>query len=72
MQIDEVISQDTVSKVKYTAKEFASAEDPRWCPGCGDYSVLAQVQRVLPELNIPKEKLCSFPELVVRAAFHIT
>lgn len=39
---------------KYTSKDFQSDQDVRWCPGCGDYSILAQVQRVMPELNIPK------------------
>lgn len=42
---------------KYTQKDFQSDQDVRWCPGCGDYSILAQVQRVMPELNIPKEKV---------------
>ncbi|MGC8595481.1 MAG: 2-oxoacid:ferredoxin oxidoreductase subunit beta [Candidatus Kryptoniota bacterium] len=41
---------------RYTAKDFASDQDVRWCPGCGDYSILAQVQRTLPELDIPIEK----------------
>ena len=41
---------------KYTAKDFASDQDVRWCPGCGDYSILAQVQRILPDLYVPKEK----------------
>lgn len=40
--------------VKYTSKDFASDQDVRWCPGCGDYSILAQVQRTFPE--IIKEK----------------
>ncbi len=35
---------------QYTSKDFASDQDVRWCPGCGDYSVLAQVQRTFPEL----------------------
>lgn len=38
-----------------TAKDFKTDQDVRWCPGCGDYSILAQVQRTLPELGIPKE-----------------
>ena len=37
-------------------KDLQSDQDVRWCPGCGDYSILAQVQRVLPELGVPKEK----------------
>lgn len=39
-----------------TRKDFTSNQEVRWCPGCGDYSILAQVQRVLPELGIPREK----------------
>jgi 2-oxoglutarate ferredoxin oxidoreductase subunit beta len=41
---------------RLTAKDFQSDQDPRWCPGCGDYSILAQVQRVLPDLGVPREK----------------
>lgn len=40
-----------------TAKDFATDQEVRWCPGCGDYSILAQVQRVMPSLNIPKENI---------------
>ncbi|MFV0604342.1 MAG: 2-oxoacid:ferredoxin oxidoreductase subunit beta [Niabella sp.] len=40
-----------------TAKDFATDQEVRWCPGCGDYSILAQVQRVLPGLGIAKENL---------------
>lgn len=38
-----------------TAKDFATDQEVRWCPGCGDYSILAQVQKVMPTLGIPKE-----------------
>ena len=38
------------------ASDFASDQDVRWCPGCGDYSILAQVKKVLPTLGIPQEK----------------
>ena len=41
--------------VKYTSKDFSSSQDVRWCPGCGDYSILAQMQRVSPDLNIKLE-----------------
>jgi 2-oxoglutarate ferredoxin oxidoreductase subunit beta len=44
------------TQVKLTAKDYSSDQDVRWCPGCGDYSILAQVQRVMPSFNIPKEK----------------
>lgn len=42
--------------VKQTARDFQSDQDVRWCPGCGDYSILAQVQRTLPDFSIPVEK----------------
>jgi len=38
-----------------TKKDFTSDQEVKWCPGCGDYSILAQVQRVLPTLGIPRE-----------------
>jgi len=38
-----------------TAKDFTSDQEVRWCPGCGDYSILKQMQKVLPTLGIPKE-----------------
>jgi 2-oxoglutarate ferredoxin oxidoreductase subunit beta len=40
-----------------TAKDFATDQEVRWCPGCGDYSILAQVQKVMPGLGIPKENI---------------
>src|SRR5689334_12018857 len=38
-----------------TKKEFVSDQEVRWCPGCGDYAILAQVQKVLPELGVARE-----------------
>jgi 2-oxoglutarate ferredoxin oxidoreductase subunit beta len=38
-----------------TAAEFASDQDVRWCPGCGDYAILAQMKKVLPKLGIARE-----------------
>src|SRR3990172_5182183 len=43
--------------VTLTRKDFVSDQEVRWCPGCGDYSILAQVQKVMPDLGIPKEKI---------------
>jgi 2-oxoglutarate/2-oxoacid ferredoxin oxidoreductase subunit beta len=56
MQTDKVNTPETVHK-KYTAKDFASSQDVRWCPGCGDYSILAQMQRSSPDLNVIKENM---------------
>lgn len=40
---------------KLSPKDFAPDMDVKWCPGCGDYSILKQVQTVFPELGVPKE-----------------
>jgi 2-oxoglutarate/2-oxoacid ferredoxin oxidoreductase subunit beta len=40
-----------------TRKDFVSDQEVRWCPGCGDYSILAQTQRVMPDLGIPRENI---------------
>jgi 2-oxoglutarate/2-oxoacid ferredoxin oxidoreductase subunit beta len=40
-----------------TAKDFSSDQEVRWCPGCGDYSILKQVQTIMPTLGIPKENI---------------
>ncbi|GAB4384492.1 MAG: 2-oxoacid:ferredoxin oxidoreductase subunit beta [Phycisphaerales bacterium] len=39
----------------YTPKDFASDQDVRWCPGCGDYAVLTGVRKTLATLGIPRE-----------------
>src|SRR5437868_12303181 len=43
--------------VKLTKADFTSDQEVRWCPGCGDYSILNNVQKVMPELGIPREKV---------------
>ena len=43
--------------VQLTAKDFKSDQEVRWCPGCGDYAILAGVQSFLPELGIARENL---------------
>jgi 2-oxoglutarate ferredoxin oxidoreductase subunit beta len=62
-----------------TPKDYASTQDVRWCPGCGDYAVLAQVKKVLAEMQIPREKVvfvsgigCSsrFPYYLDTYGFH--
>jgi len=40
-----------------TKEDFTSDQEVRWCPGCGDYSILAQTKKILPELGIPKEDI---------------
>jgi 2-oxoglutarate ferredoxin oxidoreductase subunit beta len=39
-----------------TKKDFTSDQEPRWCPGCGDYAILAAVQSFMPELGIEPHK----------------
>ena len=40
-----------------TKKDFESDQDVRWCPGCGDYSILAQTQKTMPSFGVAKEKI---------------
>jgi 2-oxoglutarate/2-oxoacid ferredoxin oxidoreductase subunit beta len=62
-----------------TAKDLASDQEVRWCPGCGDYSILAQMKKALAPLGIPREKMvfisgigCSsrFPYYMNTYGFH--
>ena len=67
------------SQVKYTRKDFTSDQAVRWCPGCGDYSILTQTQKVFPDLGRKKEEFvfisgigCSsrFPYYMHTYGFH--
>ena len=68
---------DTVKT--YTKKDFTSDQAVRWCPGCGDYAILAQTQKVFPDLGVDKENFvfisgigCSsrFPYYMDTYGFH--
>jgi 2-oxoglutarate/2-oxoacid ferredoxin oxidoreductase subunit beta len=48
---------ETIAAPVLTAKDFATDQEVRWCPGCGDYSILAQVQKVMPTLGIARENI---------------
>ena len=54
--IDSVVSKELSELPQYTAKDFKSSIDVRWCPGCGNYSILSQVQKAIADMGIPKEK----------------
>lgn len=41
----------------YSRKDFVSDQTVRWCPGCGDYAILAAVQKILPEVGVRKEDI---------------
>jgi 2-oxoglutarate ferredoxin oxidoreductase subunit beta len=71
------VAQETATKL--SKKDFTSDQDVRWCPGCGDYSILSNVQKVMPELGVPREKVvfvsgigCSsrFPYYMNTYGFH--
>ena len=47
----------TTIPLELTRKDFVSDQTVRWCPGCGDYAILAQIQKTLPELGVPKENI---------------
>ena len=62
-----------------TVKDLTTDQDVRWCPGCGDYSILAQMKKALASLGVPREKIvfvsgigCSsrFPYYMNTYGFH--
>jgi 2-oxoglutarate/2-oxoacid ferredoxin oxidoreductase subunit beta len=68
-----------VESPKLTRKDFASDQEVRWCPGCGDYAILANIQGVMPDLGVARENLvfvsgigCSsrFPYYMNTYGFH--
>jgi len=46
---------ETTVEKKYTAKDFTSDQEVRWCPGCDDYVILRTMQKVLPEMGVARE-----------------
>jgi 2-oxoglutarate/2-oxoacid ferredoxin oxidoreductase subunit beta len=51
------VLQQLQAAVPLTRKDFVSDQEVRWCPGCGDYSILAQTQKVMPDFGYPKENI---------------
>lgn len=49
--------ESTTAPEKFTAKDLVTDQEVRWCPGCGDYSILKQAQTVIPELGIARENI---------------
>ncbi len=45
------------TEIKLSPKDFVTDQEIRWCPGCGDYSILKQVQTVMPELGLKREEI---------------
>ena len=73
------IIENEDAAVSYSKKDFMSDQTIRWCPGCGDYAILSQVQTVFAELGVPREKFavisgigCSsrFPYYMNTYGFH--
>ncbi|RLD23428.1 MAG: 2-oxoacid:ferredoxin oxidoreductase subunit beta [Bacteroidetes bacterium] len=70
---------EKVETLEYTYKDFASDQEVKWCPGCGDYAILKSVQKVMPEIGVKKEDMvfvsgigCSsrFPYYMNTYGFH--
>src|SRR6187455_726587 len=51
------MSDTITTPAPLTSKDFVTDQEVRWCPGCGDYSILAQVQKIMPTLGIPRENI---------------
>src|SRR5207237_8655456 len=75
----EIVMSTVTSLNTLTAKDLASDQEVRWCPGCGDYSILAQMKKALAPLGVPREQMvfvsgigCSsrFPYYMNTYGFH--
>ena len=73
------MAETKVKTPKLDRRDFVSDQAVRWCPGCGDYAILAQTQKVFPDLGVDKEKVvfisgigCSsrFPYYMNTYGFH--
>jgi len=73
------MAEATVETPKLDRRDFVSDQAVRWCPGCGDYAILAQTQKIFPDLGVNKEKFvfisgigCSsrFPYYMNTYGFH--
>jgi len=74
-----MVEKQAIEKKKYTRMDFTSDQSVRWCPGCGDYAILAQTQKLFPDLGMDKENVvfisgigCSsrFPYYMNTFGFH--
>lgn len=68
-----------MKEITYTAKDFKSSSEVRWCPGCGDYAIMNAVQKTMAEMGVPHEEFavisgigCSsrFPYYMSTFGFH--
>jgi 2-oxoglutarate ferredoxin oxidoreductase subunit beta len=57
MTVKEKAPPHTIAQPKLTRQDFVSDQEVRWCPGCGDYAILAQLQKILPDAGIARENV---------------
>ena len=58
--LEDVVDSNALTRaipLKLTCQGLQTDQEVRWCPGCGDYAILAAVQSFMPELGIPKERI---------------
>jgi 2-oxoglutarate ferredoxin oxidoreductase subunit beta len=77
--MNEIMTNTLINTPTLTKRDFETSQEVRWCPGCGDYAILASMQKVLSTLNILQEKMaiisgigCSsrFPYYMNTYGFH--
>ena len=61
---------DGTAPIQLTRKDFVSDQEVRWCPGCGDYAILAQMKKVMPDARHARaRRSCSSPASAAPAGF---
>jgi 2-oxoglutarate ferredoxin oxidoreductase subunit beta len=63
------LSMVPLADTKGTRKDYSSDQEVRWCPGCGDYAILAAVQGFLPELGLRRENIVCISGIGCAARF---
>ncbi|MPZ54292.1 MAG: 2-oxoacid:ferredoxin oxidoreductase subunit beta [Acidimicrobiia bacterium] len=58
-----------MTTTEYTRADFQTDQEVRWCPGCGDYTILASVQNFMAELGVPREKMVMISGIGCAARF---
>ena len=65
-------ASNSVPQPVLTAKDFASDQEVRWCPGCGDYAILKTIQQLMPQLGVPRERVAFISGIGCAARFRTT
>ena len=62
---------DTTQKTQYTVKDFRSDQLVRWCPGCGDYAILAAMQKVMADMGVARKTVVVSGIMLIEITYYV-